>query len=140
MSKVTEENQFIANCLGIDFESSELKLGKWGNVDFYSQHGNILVLLEVEKGQKHPSTNVIKVWPYLEENPDLKILLIQIVRQENNAPKNRIALCKYIGKKIESEFPKRFRFVFREWHNDLALEIKEQVQHKLKELSLPKNN
>jgi hypothetical protein len=135
MARVTEENLFIADRLGIDFETNELKLGKWGNVDFYSQHENLLVLLEVEKGQKHPNTNVIKVWPYLEENPNLKILLIQIIRQENKAPKNRIALCKYMGKKIESEYPYRFRFVFRNWHNELAIEIKEQVQNKLKELS-----
>lgn len=135
MARVTEENLFIADRLGIDFETNELKLGKWGNVDFYSQHENLLVLLEVEKGQKHPNTNVIKVWPYLEENPNLKILLIQIIRQENKAPKNRIALCKYMGKKIESEYPDRFRFVFRNWHNELAIEIKEQVQNKLKELS-----
>ncbi|RLJ60770.1 hypothetical protein CLV86_2831 [Lacinutrix venerupis] len=135
MARVTEENLFIANRLGIDFETDELKLGKWGNVDFYCQRDNVLVLLEVEKGQKHPNTNVIKVWPYLEENPEIKILLIQIIREENKAPKNRIALCKYMGKKIESQFPNRFRFVFRNWHNVLALEIKEQVQYKLKELT-----
>ncbi len=135
MVKVTEENLFIANSLGIDFESSELKLGKWGNVDFYCQTGNLLILLEVEKGQKHPCTNVIKVWPYLEENHELKILLIQIVRQENKTPKNRIALCKYMGKKMESEFPNRFRYVFRNWQNSLIDEIKNKVAEKLNDLA-----
>ncbi len=135
MARVTEENLFIADRLGVNFESNELQLGRWGNVDFFSKQENLLVLLEVEKGQKHPNTNVIKIWPYLEENPELKVVLIQIIRPENKAPKNRIALCKYTGKKIESEFPDRFRFVFRNWHNDLAMEIKEQVQEKIKELS-----
>ena len=135
MVKVTEENKYIADRLGLEFESEEMKLGKWGNVDFYHQNDDLLVLLEVEKAQKHPNTNVIKVWPYLEENPKLKVLLVQIIRQENKAPKNRLALCKYMGKKIQSEFPNRFRFVFRYWHNDLASEIRDQIQSKLKELS-----
>jgi|SaaInlV_120m_DNA_4_1040238.scaffolds.fasta_scaffold21640_2 hypothetical protein len=135
MAKVTAENLFIAKRLGIDFEASELKLDKWGNVDFYCQTGNLMILLEVEKGQKHPCTNVIKVWPYLEENPELKIFLIQIVRQENKAPKNRIALCKYMGKKMESEFPNRFKYLFRNWHDDLIDDIRSTVAEKLTELT-----
>ncbi|MBT4399516.1 MAG: hypothetical protein HOD37_08525 [Bacteroidetes bacterium] len=94
-----------------------------------------MILLEVEKGQKHPCTNVIKVWPYLEENPELKIFLIQIVRQENKAPKNRIALCKYMGKKMESEFPNRFKYLFRNWHDDLIDDIRSTVAEKLTELT-----
>ena len=135
MAKVTAENLFIAKRLGIDFEASELKLDKWGNVDFYCQTGNLMILLEVEKGQKHPCTNVIKVLPYLEENPELKIFLIQIVRQENKAPKNRIALCKYMGKKMESEFPNRFKYLFRNWHDDLIDDIRSTVAEKLTELT-----
>ena len=132
---VTEENIKIANQLGIEFQLEEYKLGKWGNADFFYKKDYLLVLLEVEKGQKHPNTNVIKLWPYLEDNPELKVLLIQIIRDENKAPKNRLALCKYFGKRMEQEFPDRFRFVHRRWHRDLVNEIKEQVINKMKELS-----
>ena len=135
MPKVTEENLCIANKLGIHFESSEFKLDKWGNVDFYYKKENLLVLLEVEKSQKHPNTNVAKVWPYLEENPNKKILLIQIIREENRAPKNRLALCDFLGDKMENVFPDRFRFVKGNWADNKAIEIRKSIMNKIEELA-----
>ncbi|MEH6536650.1 MAG: hypothetical protein V7719_09670 [Psychroserpens sp.] len=135
MPKVTEENLFIANKLGIQFEPNELKLDKWGNVDFYFKKDNLFVLLEVEKGQKHPNTNVAKVWPYLEENPKIKILLIQIIRDENKAPKNRLALCDFLGQKLENVFPNRFRFIKSNWSDNNVNEIKKSIMSKMEDLT-----
>ena len=110
MRATTEENLPIANKLPFKFEAEEYGLSGWGEVDFYSEQDDVLILLEVEKGQKHPNTNVLKVWPFLEEYPEQKVLLIQIIRLENKAPKNRLKLCEFTGKKLEELFPNRFRY------------------------------
>ena len=135
MPKVTEDNLFIAHKLDIEFEPSEFKLDEWGNVDFYYKKDNLLVLLEVEKSQKHPNTNVAKVWPYLEENPKIKVLLIQIIREENRAPRNRIALCDFLGQKMENVFPDRFRFIKSNWADNKANEINKSITSKMEELA-----
>jgi hypothetical protein len=109
----------------------ELALEHWGNVDYYSKQGNVLVLLEIEKGQKHPNTNVLKVWPFLEENREIKILLIQIIHPENKAPKNRLQLCKFTGKKLEEIYPDRFKYLLFHWHPDILQEIKDRIKNKM---------
>jgi len=118
MKKTTEENIPIAKQLPFKFETEELWLGGWGDVDFYCKQDNILVLLEVEKGQKHPNTNVLKVWPFLEKYPQQKVLLIQVIWSDNKAPKNRLNLCDFTGKKLEELFPTRFRYYKCYWPSD----------------------
>jgi hypothetical protein len=134
MKLVTNENLPIAEKLSFDFQNEEFKLDEWGEVDFYANKNDVLILLEVEKGQKHPNTNVLKVWPFLEKHPSIKVLLIQIIRPENDAPKNRIALCKFTGRKLEELFPKRFGYVFYRWHPDLIVEIRSKINEKLNNL------
>ena len=131
MRLTTQENNAIASKLPFQFESTEFALGRWGNVDYYSKQGNVLVLLEIEKGQKHPNTNVLKVWPFFEENREIKILLIQIIHPENRAPKNRLQLCKFTGKKLEEIYPDRFKYLRFLWHPDILQEIKERIKNKM---------
>jgi hypothetical protein len=135
MKKTTLENLDISNALPFSFEPEEFKLGKWGNVDFYCKQDDILVLLEVEKGQKHPNTNVLKVWPFLEENPDQKVLLIQLIREENNAPKNRLLLCKHTGRKLMELFPGRFEYVYFNWHRQILPDLKSRIEEKINRLN-----
>jgi len=132
MKKTTLENRPIAEKLGFYFNPQEYSLDGWGEVDFFSYKDGILILLEIEKGQKHPNTNVLKVWPYLAENPEKKILLIQLIRPENNAPGNRIRLCKFTGKKLEEMFSGRFSYLFYHWHPDILSELKIRIEEKLK--------
>ena len=134
MRSVTPENVNIANALPYDFGPEELDLDGWGNVDFFCKHEDVLMLLEIEKGQKHPNTNVLKVWPFLNENPNQKILLIQIIRPENNAPKNRLKLCKYTGKKLEELYKGRFAYIYYNWHPDILDELKQKIEKKLDKL------
>ncbi|MDZ7742221.1 MAG: hypothetical protein U5Q03_10825 [Bacteroidota bacterium] len=135
MKGTTLENRPIAEKLGFDFNPEEYSLDGWGDVDFFAIENDVSILLEVEKGQKHPNTNVLKIWPYLEDNPDQKILLIQLIRPENKAPKNRIKLCKFTGRKIEEMFPNRFAYVFYHWHPDILPELKMRIDEKLKTLT-----
>jgi hypothetical protein len=99
-----------------DFQPKEFSLERWGSVDFYTKKDGVLMLLEVERGQKHPNINVLKLWPYLEENLHIKILLIHVFCiKEIKAPKNRIRLCSFLGEKLENIFPNRFRYYRYDW-------------------------
>jgi hypothetical protein len=116
MKKTSKENiaisETIAKALGITFNNEEFSLGKWGEVDNWAQlEDSTLILLECEKGQKHPNTNVLKLYPYMEENPNIKIFLLHYFYPENRAPKNRLALCHFLGEKMEQLFAERFKYV-----------------------------
>lgn len=117
MKNTAKENivisQAIEKALGITFSNEEFSLDGWGDVDNWCQLSNdILVLLECEKGQKHPNTNVLKLYPYLEEFPLVHIILIHYFFPENKAPKNRVRLCHFVGEKLEAEFGVRFQYVY----------------------------
>lgn len=116
MKKTSRENiavsEIIGKALGITFKNEEFSLGKWGEVDNWAQlPDNTLIFIECEKGQKHPNTNVLKLYPYLEENPKAIIILIHYFYPENKAPKNRLTLCDYLGDKMEQLFGGRFKYV-----------------------------
>ena len=134
--KTNPKNEAIANFFNFDFETDEFDLDGWGRVDFYCYHENILVLMEVDgSGQKHPNTNVLKLWPYLEENPEQKILLIHVIRSDNKAPKNRLALCGFTGEKLENNFISRFAYQFingNPWDNP---KVNEEIKKKLDSLA-----
>lgn len=132
MKKTNKENviisQAIEEALGITFMNEEFSLGKWGEVDDWCHLSyDTLILLECEKGQKHPNTNLLKLYPYLEEFPDAKIILIHYFYPENKAPKSRIALCNFLGDKLEAEFGIRFQYIHMKCQQD-ALK-KELLKH-----------
>jgi hypothetical protein len=116
MKKTSKENiaisETISKALGITFINEEFSLGKWGEVDNWCELSNdTIVLLECEKGQKHPNTNILKLYPWLEEFPKVHVILLHYFFPENKAPKNRVALCSYIGEKMENNFGIRFQYV-----------------------------
>lgn len=93
------------------FENFEFHLNGWGDVDNYAIiDKNTYVFLECENAQKHPNTNVLKLYPYLEENPEISITLIHFFFKENKAPKNRLALCDFIADKMKAQFGDRFNY------------------------------
>ena len=58
----------IEGALGRKFEDGEFPLGRFGRADACISFGkNGYLLLEYENRQNHPSTNVAKLWPWLEE-------------------------------------------------------------------------
>ena len=87
----------------------------WGKPDRHLLLGRTSHLfLEVDTAQKHPNTNVVKYWPWLEENPDHHILLIQVFNKKPERkppPENRRQLCEWYGRKIEAALHNRFRYM-----------------------------
>ena len=105
-------SKIIEEALGIRFRNEEFRLLSWGDTDNYCRISDkAYVLIECERGQKHPNTNVLKLYPFLEENPNIKIVLLHYFFPENKAPKNRLSLCDFIAKKMEQQFPERFQYL-----------------------------
>jgi hypothetical protein len=113
MKKTTKENiaisQFIENTLGITFINEEFSLGKWGETDNWCQVSHDrLILLECEKSQKHPNTNVLKIYPYLEEFPKVQIIFLHYFFLKIKLPKTAwlfaISLGKSLNMNLESDF------------------------------------
>lgn len=114
MSKTDEISisQFFETYLHKKFENNKYVLNKWGQVDDWIQiDNNTFVFLEVETSQKHPNTNVLKLWPFLEENKNIRVFLIQAFFY--NSPgvnSSRGRLGEWTGKKFEDIFPSRFKY------------------------------
>lgn len=116
MKQTSQENINISRrieaIMNLVFENHEFDLNGWGHADNYCwTDDQTLILLECEKGQKHPNTNVLKVWPFLEQKNQLSITLLQYFFPENKAPKNRLSLCDFIGNKLQNQFGSRFQYL-----------------------------
>lgn len=104
-------SSIIEKELNIKFENFEFSLEGWGDVDNYAiLDKNTYIFLECERTQKHPNTNVLKLYPFLEENANLNITLIHFFFKENKAPKNRVRLCDFIASKMKMEYGDRFNY------------------------------
>ena len=140
MKKTAKANikisQAIGKVLGINFRNEEFSLGTWGDVDNWCRlTDETLVLLECENsGQKHPNTNVVKIYPYLEESAHIRVILIHYLSPENKAPKNRVKLCNFFGKKMEAEFSDRFQYVHLKCQQELIEENLSQHKSRLMKL------
>ena len=130
MKRTSKANTVISEILeeelGITFDNREFNLNSWGHVDNYCKLSiDTLVLLECERGQKHPTTNVLKVYPFLEEQNRLHVILIHYFFPENKTPKNRLALCDFLGNKLEKKFGIRFQYAqMRCKPEEITVEIK----------------
>ena len=102
----------IASATEIAFENKGLSLGKWGNADNYAQiNSYTYICLEVEKEQKHPITNVVKYWPYLEQTDKAKIILLHTFFPDSPGLKSsRGKLAEYFAMKMEKLFANRFKY------------------------------
>lgn len=102
----------ISLATGIAFENKELSLGDWGKADNYAQiNSDSYVCLEVEKEQKHPVTNVVKYWPYLEQADNANITLVHAFFSDSpglNSSRGRLA--EDFAVKMEKSFGDRFKY------------------------------
>ena len=103
MSKADEEAaaKKLGLLLGLRIDTGKLRLGDWGEADGYAQVGpSAFIVLEVEGRQKHPCTNVLKLWPWLEEHPQARVLLLQAYLPSSpGLTSNRGHLAEWAGKK-----------------------------------------
>ncbi|MEO5645831.1 MAG: hypothetical protein ABIQ40_08440 [Bacteroidia bacterium] len=114
MSKVDEQSvsEFIAEQLQINLKGTKYRLDGWGEVDNWAQLDNgVFVFLEVETTQKHPNTNVLKLWPYLEDNKAIRIFLIQTYFPTSSGlTSNRGRLGEWTANKLKTILGKRFDY------------------------------
>lgn len=132
MSKVDEQSvsKLIAELLQVNFKGTKYKLDGWGEVDNWAKlDDGVFVFLEVETSQKHPNTNVLKLWPYLDSNEAIRIFLIQTYFQTSPGLKsNRGRLGEWTANKLKTIFGKRFNYqkLVIDRNND-KIELKELV-------------
>lgn len=100
----------LSEQLNIQFAKSCSQLGGWGRTDGEAQlGGGKLLLLEVESSQKHPSTNVLKVWPFLEANEDLSVLLVHAFFPDSpGLDSSRGELAAWLAQKLHDTLGTRF--------------------------------
>ena len=93
-----------------------LKGDYWGESDGYTwlQKG-VLLVLEVERGQPHVEGNVAKYWPWLEQNPNLCLGLIQAYAmvpgkktKARDGSRDRVAA--WLGNRMEKLLAPRFLY------------------------------
>jgi hypothetical protein len=113
-TKETENKiaKLLARKLDVKFKSEPFPHQEWGKPDKWAQLSpNKYLLLEVEEGQTHPDTNVLKVWPYLEDHPKHRIFLIQaFFRKRRSRNSSRARLGEWIGGKLKQLFSKQFYY------------------------------
>lgn len=87
-------------------------LSGWGTADGWQTLRNgARIALEVEDQQGHPSTNVLKYWPWLDERPSERLLLIQVFGPWSRGRiSNRGRLATWIGSRIEAQCGGRFHY------------------------------
>lgn len=89
----------------------------WGFPDGVNHFGSNSVNFEIESGQHHPDTNVLKYWPVLEENPLRQIIPIQWLIKKPRS-KNRWELSKFVGNKMMQTLGGQFIYISLEYDNE----------------------
>lgn len=113
MSKADENDarRKLGRLLGLEFQASKFRLGDWGQPDGWVQVApSAFLFLEIEGGQKHPCTNVLKLWPWLEEHTQARVLLLHAYLPGSpGLTNNRGRLATWIGERMQSALGDRFR-------------------------------
>lgn len=126
--KIIHYSGVLGEKLGLKLRNEEFNYGKEiGRADNYCEISDWTIVIEMEFSQRHPEMNVLKVWPYLESNPNRKILLVQHLMDEKTVSPNRINLCKWIANKIEGQMKDRFyyRLIINEINQNSLNDIKD---------------
>lgn len=113
MSKSDEElaRRLLTEALGVTFSPGKLDLGGWGESDLHADPAPLRKLIvEVEHGQKHPTTNIAKIWPWLEAQPDVRVLFVHAFITPNAIPGNRQRVAAWIGEQLEHELQGRLLY------------------------------
>jgi hypothetical protein len=113
MSKADEVlvTTLVARALSLVFRDKKLDLEEWGEADSYCElPGERFVVVEVETSQKHPTTNIAKLWPWLDARPKVRVLFVHAIMDPNPIPRNRLRVAAWLGQKMEREYRGRFAY------------------------------
>jgi hypothetical protein len=100
----------LAERLNLRFEDKRQPVDQWGHADGLAILPNgVSLVLEVEAKQKHPTTNVLKYWPYLENHEDRRIVLGHCFFPDSpGLASSRGKLALWLGERLEQIFEGRF--------------------------------
>lgn len=99
----------VAKALDLPAVPKGLALDGWGRADrHWALGGGRYVFLEVETSQRHPTTNVLKYWPWLEEHPTDRAILVHAFVEPIGISPNRLRLAQWIGERIARDVSGRF--------------------------------
>jgi hypothetical protein len=98
--------------LGVEFSDKRRGLGEWGQVDGTAVLPCARTLvLEVETKQKHPSTNVLKLWPVLEADAHFSVLFVHAFFIDSpGRMSSRGKLAAWVAGKMEKTLEPRFLY------------------------------
>ena len=87
-------------------------LSGWGTADgTVHLQPEVLVAAELESTQRHPDTNVLKYWPWLEERPGTTLILVHVFgRWSLSRTGNRSRLAGWVARKIGAAVGSRFAY------------------------------
>ena len=114
-------SNLVASEIELDLVNEEFDYGFGiGKADNYGYQNDWIVTIEIEYGQSHPNTNVVKVWPYLDKTENERICLIHIILPHPNKKisPNRINLCDFVANKINAEYSERFKYYRMNWNEN----------------------
>ena len=83
---------------------------EWGEADDHVfLTANRLLILEVERNQRHPGTNVLKIWPQLHSHQRLNVMLIHAFIESGKAMNgSRKLLNDWMADRLEKVYRRRF--------------------------------
>lgn len=104
--------EVLSSILKVDIGKRGLMLTEWGRCDGLALlQDQTRLILEVENKQNHPDTNVLKLWPYLIENPAISVILVQVfVKTDKSRNGSRQRLAGWLVRKMEQEILLRFKY------------------------------
>lgn len=99
----------VTAALGVQAAATELLLDGWGRADVHVALGaQRHLFVEVETNQKHPSTNVLKYWPWLEVRSDDRVILVHAFMRPVTVSPNRLQLARWTGDRMTKSMNGRF--------------------------------
>ena len=102
----------LEEALGTPLSESELVLGSWGRADLAGHVvDQAVVAVEVERSQRHPNTNVLKYWPWMDEDRRRRVFLVQVFDRASANDSSRQRLATWVGARMERELGGRFAHV-----------------------------
>lgn len=128
--------KWLAGVVGKKFQDGSAREFDGFRSDWELKIGPVIVVLEVERDQNHPPTNILKNFCRLDKKNQLRILLIHYFITSGRASKGaRKQLADRLVKLLTGLPIARKRFRYIEVHQDRSSSMVNEIHRCLKELS-----
>lgn len=102
----------VGKTIGVKFGDARRSFAPWSQFDRCLElQPHRWLVLDVEGAQNHPTTNVLKAWPLLEDSPQLAIFMVHVfLADAQTLNSSRARLAYWLGEKMESLLAPRFLY------------------------------